>query len=170
MSDTASKTLFDPSNSEIHWVNVDDPVMGGLSRSHTQLVNAADGAVLVFEGEVSLQNNGGFCSTRTEGHHWELSDGVTRFDVAIRGDGKRYKFTVRTSDHQFGSYRQEFDTQPDELTTLSFAAEDFEMYRRGTHIADAPALDPTTIRSIGFLISDSQKGSFQLEIHQIEAT
>ncbi len=147
------------------WINVDDPVMGGVSRSHTTLV----GAALVFAGEVSLANSGGFCSTRTEGRTWNLPAEISSFALTVRGDGRRYKFTVRTDANESGSYRHDFQTRQGELTSHVFAIGDFEMYRRGKHLPDAPELDPKTVRSIGMLISEAQAGAFKLEIIGIEA-
>ncbi len=162
-------TIYDPAKDPIEWINVDDPVMGGRSRSQTHVRERVKrGPALVFEGAVSLENNGGFCSTRTEGHEWHL-EGLDAFEFEARADGKRYKFTVRTDQHHEGSYRYDFETKRDAIATHVFAIEDFEMYRRGSHLADAPPLDPSTIRSIGVLISDKQAGEFALEIFEIRS-
>lgn len=162
--------IFNPTTDEFEWINVDDPVMGGISKSDTRVVDRSKhGPALVFSGEVSLENNGGFCSTRTEGHEWNLAADVTAIELEARGDGKSYKFTVRTDEHDQGSYRHEFDTRAGSVEMYVFALEDFEMYRRGTHLPDAPPLDVATIRSIGILISDGQAGEFELEIFRIGA-
>jgi len=54
------------------WEKVNDVVMGGLSRSRITI----DGGTAVFQGEVSLENYGGFASVRSlprnfglEGYH-----------------------------------------------------------------------------------------------------
>jgi hypothetical protein len=46
----------------LQWATVDDRVMGGISRS--ELRSAPTGHA-VFEGEVSLERNGGFASVRS---------------------------------------------------------------------------------------------------------
>lgn len=161
--------LYEPANDELEWINVDDRVMGGVSKSDTRLVEGDNGeASLVFTGEVSLENNGGFCSMRSEGKEWHFTEDIAGFELEARGDGKSYKFTVRTDQHQQGSYRHEFDTIEGVKATYLFALEDFELYHRGTHL-DAPTLDPTTIESIGILVSDKQAGEFELEIFRIRA-
>ncbi len=42
------------------WTTVNDPVMGGMSNSR---ITYGDGG-LVFSGNISLENNGGFASAR----------------------------------------------------------------------------------------------------------
>jgi len=37
-------------------------------------------------------------------------------------------------------------------------------------LADAPALDPAKVTSVGFLISDQQEGPFQLDVAWIKAS
>ena len=80
---TADAALFSP---------IDDVVMGGVSSS--RLVQAAPG-IAAFEGTVSLENRGGFASVRTRPREWNTR-GATAFVLRLRGDGKRYRFNVRT--------------------------------------------------------------------------
>jgi monofunctional biosynthetic peptidoglycan transglycosylase len=79
-----------PSEAEL-WPSIDDPVMGGRSRSRMH----AEKGIAIFEGFVSLENNGGFCSVRSEPTPTDLSawDGVR---LRMRGDGQRYSFRLRT--------------------------------------------------------------------------
>ena len=74
------------------WQVVNDDVMGGVSTSQFQLVPNG-GAV--FSGVVSLENNGGFASVRSSPVRENLSC-TDAFVLRVRGDGRRYKFTVRT--------------------------------------------------------------------------
>ena len=50
---------------------------------------------LVFVGEVSLDNNGGFASIRTAPQQHDLA-GATGIVLRVRGDGKRYRVNLRT--------------------------------------------------------------------------
>ncbi len=64
--------------------------MGGVSTSRFEVfTNSA-----VFSGAVSLENNGGFASVRSSPARHNLT-GLDAFVVRVRGDGRRYKFTVR---------------------------------------------------------------------------
>ena len=52
---------FNKSSSILNWITVDDIVMGGLSSSLFRINTAGNG---IFEGNISLDNNGGFSSVR----------------------------------------------------------------------------------------------------------
>ena len=52
---------FNKSLSILNWITVDDIVMGGLSSSLFRINTAGNG---IFEGNISLDNNGGFSSVR----------------------------------------------------------------------------------------------------------
>jgi monofunctional biosynthetic peptidoglycan transglycosylase len=156
------KLLYEPGD-RISWVNVDDPVMGGLSNSK----NALHKGFLRFSGTVSLQNNGGFCSMRSEGKTWDLS-GFGKLVVVAKGDGKRLKVTLRTDWNDSGAYQLGFSSR-DEMATHTFLLREFEYFRRGNHIKDAPALDVSKICSVGFLIAEKQVGDFEFDIFQIRS-
>lgn len=86
------KTLFDFScATNVAWQIVNDDVMGGVSTSRFEVTNG----LAMFGGEVSLENNGGFASVRSSPARQNLA-GLDAFVVRLRGDGRRYKFTVRT--------------------------------------------------------------------------
>jgi hypothetical protein len=90
----SERMLFDfqaPTNSPA-WQIVNDDVMGGVSTSRFQILTNG-GAV--FSGVVSLENNGGFASVRSSPTRHDLT-GCGGFVIRLRGDGRRYKFTVRT--------------------------------------------------------------------------
>jgi hypothetical protein len=88
----AEKTLFDfqTATNTAAWQVVNDDVMGGVSTSSFRLTNGA----AVFQGELSLENNGGFASVRSLPASHDLS-GCDTFVIRVRGDGRRYKFTAR---------------------------------------------------------------------------
>lgn len=138
---------------------VNDGVMGGLSTSR---VRSASGS-LIFEGEVSLANNGGFASFR----------GPVRFPaetaallVKVRGDGQRYKLTLKLDDGA-GSpqYQAAFSASP-EWKSLRFRPADFQASFRGRAVA-APPLRFVDVRYLGLLISDRQSGPFTIELRDI---
>ncbi len=148
------------------WFIVNDGVMGGVSSSTMQ--NTSDGTG-VFAGELSLENNGGFASVRTA---MEVSD-LSRFaglTLRVRGDGRRYQVRLRVDDRFDGiAYRAEFDTKPDEWTTVALPFASFVPTYRGYVPPGAPPLDPDAVRQFGFLIADKQEGPFRLEIDYVTA-
>jgi len=147
------------------WTPIDDVVMGGRSVSAFRLESDA----AVFSGTVSLENNGGFASVRSAPGRFDLSDyaGVL---LRVRGDGKTYKFNLRTdSDFDGVNYRAVFTPQRAVWTTVKLPFGAFAPTFRGRVLPRAEALDPARIVTFGLLIGDKQAGPFRLEIAWIGA-
>ena len=168
-ADTASqKTLFDfqAATNSTAWQVVNDDVMGGVSTSKFQLL-ASGGAV--FSGVVSMENNGGFASVRSSPVREELS-GCEVFVLRVRGDGRRYKFTVRTeTGFNAPIYQRAFTTKRNEWEEHRIAFKDFVPTFRGRVLTDVKPLNPAKVISVGFLISEQQAGPFRLEIGSVKA-
>jgi len=161
------KLLFDftAATNTTAWQVVNDDVMGGVSTSRFELTNG----VAMFQGEVSLENNGGFASVRSLPAQRDLV-GCDAFIIRVRGDGRRYKFTART-DRSFDSaiYQVTFATRKGEWEERRLPLEEFVPTFRGRVLSGQPPLDPAKVTSVGFLISDKQAGAFRLEIAWIKA-
>ena len=148
------------------WQVVNDDVMGGVSTSSFCLTNG----VALFQGKVSLENNGGFASARSLPARHDLA-GIDAFVIRVRGDGRRYKFTART-DPGFESaiYQCVFTTKKGEWEEHRLPLKQFIPTFRGRVLSGEPPLDPAKVTSVGFLISDNQAGPFQLELAWIKGT
>ena len=160
------KTIYDFQNATnaAAWQVVNDDVMGGVSTSRFFLTNG----VALFQGRVSLENNGGFASARSLPARHDLA-GSDSFVVRVRGDGRRYKFTARI-DPSFDSaiYQCVFTTKKDEWEEHRLPCKQFTATFRGRVLSSEPLLDAAKVTSVGFLISDTQEGSFQLEVAWIK--
>jgi NADH dehydrogenase [ubiquinone] 1 alpha subcomplex assembly factor 1 len=165
---TTNKTLFDfqATTNSPAWEVVNDDVMGGVS---TSLFQVQTNGCAVFSGTVRLENNGGFASVRSAPVRENLT-GLTHFVLRVRGDGRRYKFSVRTGvGFNAPQYQCSFTTKPGEWEEHRLAFSDFVPTFRGRVLKDVPPLDPAKVNSVGFLISDKQAGPFRLEIGWIKA-
>jgi NADH dehydrogenase [ubiquinone] 1 alpha subcomplex assembly factor 1 len=157
---------FDTDDEIALWGSVDDGVMGGAS--HSRFSRAAPG-VARFSGVVSLENNGGFASIRTLAREWPTAD-ATALALRVRGDGKTYKFTVRTDDRFDGvQYQVRFTPPIGEWFEAALPAASFAASFRGRTVAGAPALDLSRVRALGLMISDKQAGPFELLVDWIAA-
>jgi len=169
-ADTATnKTLFDfqAATNAPAWEVVNDDVMGGVSTSQFQVLTNG-GAV--FSGTVRLENNGGFASVRSAPVRENLT-GLTAFVLRVRGDGRRYKFSVRTgAGFDTPLYQCSFATKQGEWEEHRLAFSDFIPTFRGRVLTDVPPLNPVKATSVGFLIADKQAGPFRLEIGWIKAS
>ncbi len=169
-ADAASEKLlfdFQATTNSPTWQVVNDDVMGGVSTSQFQrLTNIG----AVFSGVVSMENNGGFASVRSSPVRENLN-GTDAFVFRVRGDGRRYKFTVRTgSGFNAPNYQAELMTKRGEWEELRLALKDFVPMFRGRVLIDVPPLNLAKVTSLGFLISDKQEGSFKLEVAWIKAS
>ncbi len=138
---------------------INDGVMGGVSKSR---LRPAAGA-MVFEGEVSLDNNGGFASFRGPVKFPALA---TALQLTVRGDGRRYKLTLKLDDSTRTSQYQAAFVAAREWQTLRFEPADFAASFRGRPVS-APPLRFADVRYVGLLISDQQSGEFKVELKDI---
>ena len=154
-----------PGDAEL-WQAIDDVVMGGQSASG--LHHDEDG-VPAFRGDVSLANNGGFASVRSQPERINLEE-YAGLELRIRGDGKRYRFRLRTRSGWGGvAYQAAFDTVPGQWQTVRFPFSTFTATYRGRSVPDAPPLDPSQIYTYGLMIADKQAGPFRLELDWLRA-
>ena len=160
------KVMFnfaDP-NAANEWRAIDDRVMGGVSRSRLRYDRAGHA---VFEGEVSLAQDGGFASVRSSpGERGQA--GATTCLIEARGDPKQFKLSMLTDD-RFDSvnYQASFTTMGHDWQTIELPLATFRASIRGRDVPGARALDPARIRQVGLLITGRQAGPFALDIRRI---
>jgi len=136
------------------WRIVNDGVMGGLSDSQVEW-NEEKGT-LSFSGNVSLENYGGFASTRTVPQDFPIQNFKT-IKLRVKGDGKKYKFRMRNSNRFDGiAYSKTFETTKGEWKEINLPISDFEATFRGRVYSDYPKLNPEDLQQVGFLIADKQ--------------
>jgi hypothetical protein len=146
------------------WRSIDDRVMGGISQSRWS--PSKEGSA-IFQGEVSLANNGGFASVRssTEKRDWSGFRGLV---LRVRGDGKRYLLNVKCDPEFDGvSYRASFETRADQWSVVYLPTESFQPVFRGRPVPQAPMPNWKSVYSLGLMISGKQAGPFRLEITSI---
>ncbi|MCH2101259.1 MAG: CIA30 family protein [Planctomycetes bacterium] len=156
------QTLYDfgPEDTS-RWTTVHDTVMGGVSRGE---VRRTDAGTLVFEGYLSLDNNGGFTSFRTRDRllPFEGSDGI---EMRVKGDGRTYILSFdREGVGLFGGgYWQRFESKKDEWTTIRLPWSDFEPVSFGRKMPSLPELTPETARGLTVYLYDKKAGDFEIE-------
>ena len=147
-----------------NWTIVNDDVMGGISNS-TVLIN--DKKHLIFKGYLSLENNGGFASSRLNIGKKNLN-GIKFFEIKLKGDGNNYKLRLRQKNVR-ASYSCDFKSQQNEWIIVKLPVEDFRPTWRGYTYSNYPDLDLDKIDSLSLHISDKQEGGFNLEVEYIKA-
>ena len=157
---------FDTPASTQNWKPINDGVMGGVSSSQMRFVLAGHA---VFEGVVSLENNGGFASVRASALDLGCADTVA-YGLTAWGDGHTYKLNLRTDSGFDGiNYQAVFTPAPGLWTQTVLPVTAFEPSFRGRLVQSAPPLQPDAVRQVGLMISDKQAGAFLLLVKNIEA-
>ena len=147
------------------WSVVNDTVMGGVSTGQLEWSDAR----LVFTGELSLDNNGGFASVRSPfidpaTTDWRQSAGPR---IVAQGDGRTWTVEVRT-DEMDGGWIAELATSPGEPTDVELPWASFEPVTRFLDPREpAGPLDPARIVSIAFYLVDGVESPFRLELVSI---
>lgn len=144
------------------WRSINDGVMGGVS-SGGMLQNDE---ALVFTGELSLENNGGFSSVRKLVKQ-DLS-GATRVRMEVRGDGRVYQFRIRQNNRFDGVAWSAMFASKGDWQTVEIALDQFAPVFRGRSVPQAGPVVASEIQQIGFLLADKNAGPFELEIRHIE--
>ncbi|PZX58478.1 complex I intermediate-associated protein 30 (CIA30) [Algoriphagus ratkowskyi] len=152
---------FDKNITTSDWKIVDDVVMGGMSEGSFKINEAGNG---VFEGSVSLENNGGFSSLR----HRETFHIQSRKNVRIHliGDGSTYQFRLKANSSDRHSYIAEFSTSGD-WETISITLSAMYPAFRGRKLSIGN-FDQDQIMEMAFLIGNKKEQQFKLEIKSIQ--
>jgi len=159
--------LFDFSGAEPSWYTVDDNVMGGISNSSVIIDTEAHS--LSFTGAVSLENNGGFVSTRSQwtGNDLSAFDGIA---LRVRGDGNTYRLRILTEETGSAvAYTGFFATEAGTWQEVYIPFSELVPLYRGFVVTAAGPIDPQFIRSFGLMLSDKQQGEFSLDVDWINA-
>jgi len=150
-----------------NWAVQNDTVMGGVSESSSTWVNKQ----LIFTGNLSLENNGGFvsCFGPVDEKLPSLMNGSTAIRIRATGDGKTYLFQLRGNNGT--NYVQRFTStaKKDQVYVLplsDFTAVDWRL----EEITNAPAIETSNIYQMGIYLVDKQTGPFRIAITSIDIT
>ncbi len=158
-----TSTIFDFSKKSdtSNWKIVDDVVMGGRSSGTFHVNEEGNG---VFNGRVSLENNGGFSSLRYRFKKISTKS-YSKIILKVKGDGKTYQFRVKSKSSEYYSYVTSFNSTKD-WETLEISLSDMYPAFRGRRI-QISNYDKESIEEIAFLIGNKKAEDFTLEIDAI---
>lgn len=162
---TVAPTVFDFADAESidGWRTQNDTVMGGVSTGERTWFDGA----LVFTGDLSLANNGGFASLVSppvDGSPWATAAGV---GLEVVGDGRTYVLQLRL-DGAPGGWVQSFATTAGTPTRVTLPWSGFEPVDRflRPRRADEP-LDPAAVRAVAVYLLDKREGPFRLALRTV---
>lgn len=153
---------FSEQKSADSWRITNDGVMGGESEGRF-LSEQGKG---VFNGNISLDNNGGFSSV------FRLIDtlpsNLETVTIDVEGDGLTYQLRMIVVLNGYRlAYKHDFNTVEGKRETLTFTLADFKASFRGRIIGNAPVLQSEDIRQVGFLVTRKTAGKFYLSIFNL---
>ncbi len=160
-SDVLPVYVFNANSNVKDWQVVDDVVMGGQSQGQFYISDDGNG---IFQGDVSLKNNGGFSSLR---HRLKTTrvEGYSKIVLKIKGDGKRYQFRVKSSAYDRHSYINYFQTDGS-WQNITINLSDMYPTFRGMKL-NMPNYQGRQLEEIAFLIANKREEYFRLEISEI---
>jgi len=148
------------------WSITNDTVMGGVSSGELAWTDG----VLVFTGELSLANGGGFTSIRSpEIDSERANDWASRVGprVQVDGDGRTWTVQLRTDDDS-GGWIRSFPTSPDGITDMELPWASFMPVTRFLEPrATDESFDPARIVSLAFFLVDGIEGPFRLGVRSL---
>lgn len=152
---------FNKDSSLRDWRIIDDGVMGGMSQGKFSIDTEGNG---VFEGNISLANNGGFSSVRYGFDKIKVNPQST-VSIRLKGDGKSYQFRIKDKYNNYYSYIITFKTTG-EWQTVQLKLSDLYPSFRGRKL-DLPNFRSDSFEEIVFLIANKKNETFKLTLDKI---
>lgn len=153
---------FDAQSHIQDWKVVDDGVMGGKSLGSITLNPEGHG---VFEGDVSLLNNGGFSSVKYTFEGLSTQN-YTKIVLKLKGDHKKYQLRIKSRAQDKHSYVAHFETSGKWEEVVILLADLYPSFR-GNRLA-LPYFESSSFEEVGFLIGNKKQEHFRLVIDRIE--
>lgn len=166
-SDVSVTEFSNAENSAFGWRIVDDGVMGGLSKGR---VETTEEGIMRFQGTLSLENNGGFSSVRTDTVALDLS-AAQGLILRVKGDGRTYQLRLATDARYRSmevSFKADFSTVKGEWHEVKIPFTAFVGSFRGLELPEE-AFDPKKIERLSILLGDKKPGAFAMEMDWIRS-
>ena len=146
------------------WRSINDGVMGGLSEGKI----AWKDTVMLWSGQTSLENNGGFASIRGPWEHHDLR-AMNRAIIRCRGNGGPFKMTLETSQRWWMPYAYTSFNPNDDWQDVVIDVEDFSwsQAQMGDLRNVAPSQELGDVLRIGLMKYDGTAQPFELEVASI---
>lgn len=125
---------------------------------------------MLFSGDLSLENNGGFSSIRQQ-VEMDLSE-YQGIRVKVRGDGRVYQLRLesdaRFRDRWAVSFSGDIPTEPDQWVEVEVPFDTLRQSWRGRELSEY-RFNPAAIQRIGVILADKKPGNFKVEVAWVAA-
>ena len=143
------------------WFIVNDDVTGGISESNLSTSEDGDG---IFQGYVSTENNGGFCSIRYSLSRKYIGNNKV-LKLKIKGDGKDYQLRIKADRNDYFSYIVTFKTTG-EWEEIEITLKEMYPFFRG-RVLNIQNFNNNYFEEIAFLVGNKKNEKFKLIIDRI---
>ncbi len=156
---------FGKKNTGADWLVINDGVMGGLSRGQAYL----DDEAIRFEGEISLENNGGFSSLRSRFQNMDLS-AYEKVEIRYQLEGQAFAFVMETDQRWYmPNYKKQLPPTEGDWATVEIDLLKMKAYRIGRPLDRyLQAGDLEDIIRLGFISDGKQAGDFLMQIDYVK--
>ncbi len=161
MQNTITLFQFTADTDPYSWTVVNDGVMGGLSKGRLTISDDGHG---IFQGFVSLENNGGFSLIQHRFPTLNVKK-YTSLVVRLKGDGKNYQVRVKTKASDYYNYAVSIKTSGS-WETISIPFNQMIPQFRGRLLNMSP-FPGEQIQEVAFLIGNKKAEEFRIEIDKI---
>jgi len=144
-----------------NWFIVNDDVMGGISESNFSTSEDGNG---IFQGYVSIENNGGFCSIRHSLSRKYIGNNKV-LKLKIKGDGKDYQIRIKADRNDYFSYIVKFKTTG-EWEEIEIPLKEMYPSFRGREL-NMQNFNNNYFEQIAFLVGNKRNEKFKLIIDRI---
>lgn len=147
-----------------NWQVVNDGVMGGRSQGNAQLTENS----ILFKGKVSLDNNGGFSSLRSQFSNQKLSN-YSKVEIRYRSTGISLAMTLSVSQRWYvPNYKTSLSGTQGEWKTVTLPLQNFQKHYIGKPMNETlNEASKAEIIRLGFITDEKKYGDFEFEIDYI---
>ncbi|MEM9887035.1 MAG: CIA30 family protein [Bacteroidota bacterium] len=146
------------------WQVINDGVMGGLSKGEVRM---KDNSVL-FEGNVSLKNYGGFTAFKSPFQTIDLSD-YEYISIRLKTKGQRLAFTLETEEDFYKPYyKKAIPSISEDWETIKLELSTFKELQLGQQTGKTLSKEELKkIVRIGLITNEKKEGAFEVEVDYI---
>ena len=156
---------FGPTGNNQEWFALNDNVMGGISSGKLRYTPSS----FVFEGQVSLENNGGFASARGPFEAMDLSKFSTVI-IKYRSSGMDFALSLNNSRLWYRpNYKSKLPNTNGQWKIINLDINSFKEYRVGKETGNS--IDKKVLQKIirlGIISDEKRAGIYSIEVDFIK--
>ena len=152
--------------SDVEFKLILDNVMGGISTAQLDTTEVDDTEILSFDGELSLENNGGFAMFR--GYIGEQCKGYNQLHIMARTDSPEREYKVLVSTLNGSGFFEIPIELEEEYKSVIIDMKDMTCQLMGWGMPWLNGPTGDRVRWVGMIVFDKNTDPFQVDIQEIQ--